>query len=208
MCSPGLILPVMAVATAAASGGIKAYGEYQAGKSQDRYYRYLAEQNERLAETEERTAEQKTSIAQNEAAQRAKELKGDVSRVKGAQKAAMAAMGIAGSVTGEEILLDTTNRARMDEYSIRYNADIQSWAAKKEAVEKGWALRNQATLYRFAGKQARTAAAINMTSTLLGTASSIVGMKFPTKPTGQIVQTGPQSVAGHQFTTAWSPYKL
>jgi hypothetical protein len=205
MCFPAAI----PIAAAVAAGGISAYGQYQAGKSQDKYYRYLAEQNIREAEAAQKTAETNITILQNEAAQRAKELKGDVSRVKGAQRAAMAAMGLQG-VTAEDILADTTNRAALDFANIRYNADISSWAAKKEAAERDWALRNQATLYRFAGKQARRAAAIEMTSTLLGTASSIAmaGVKFPTKPTGQIVQTGPQSVAGHQFTTAWSPYKL
>lgn len=207
-CDP---LTITGVVLTAAAGGVTAYGQYQAGKAQDKYYQYLSQQNEREAEAAQQTAEQQVTIAQNEAAQRAKELKGDVSRVKGAQKAAMAAMGIYG-VTAEDILADTANRAKLDEANIRYNADIASWAARKEAAERGWALRNQATLFRFAGKQARQAAAINVTSTLLGTAASItagLGLgKLSAKPTGQIVQTGPQEVAGHKFTTAWSPFKL
>lgn len=176
-CDP---LTITGVTLMVAAGATKAYGQYQAGKAQDKYYRYLADQNDRQAEAEERTAEQKTSILQDQAAQRAKELKGDVSRVKGAQKAAMAAMGLSG-VTEEDIMKDTANKAWLDEQNIRYNADISSWAIKKEAAERDIALRNQSTLYRFAGKQARQAAAINMASTLLGTASSIVGMKFPSK---------------------------
>jgi len=215
MCSPGLILPVMAVATAAASGGIKAYGEYQQGKSQQKYYSYLAEQNERQAEAEERTAEQKTSIVQNEAAQRAKELKGDVARVKGAQKAAMAVMGIGGSVTEEDILKDTTNKAWLDEQNIRYNADVTSWSIKKETAERDIALRNQSVLFRLAGKQARQAAAINMTSTILGTASSIIGMKgLFSKGTPAIPGQGgysldtPPGVTNMGTWSKWTPQKL
>lgn len=170
-CDP-VSLTVTGMVIAAAAGGVAAYGQYQAGQAQDQYYRYLATQNELEAEGALKTAEQQTTIAQSEAAKRAKELKGEVSTVKGAQRAAMAAMGIYG-VTTEDILMDTANRAKLDEANIRYNADILSWAAKKEAVERGWALKSQATLYRFAGKQARTTAGINMTSTLLGTAGSI-----------------------------------
>ncbi len=208
MCDP-VSLTVTGVVLAAAAGGVTAYGQYQSGKAQSKYYNYLAEQNEIEAQAAEKTAEQQSTIAQNEAAQKAKELKGDVSRVKGAQKAAMAAMGIYG-VTADDILTDTTNKAKLDEANIRYNADVTSWSAMKEGSERAWALRNQSKLFRFAGKQAKQAATINMTSTLLGTAAAITGGlgRMPTKPTGQLVNTGPQNVAGHSFTTAWSPYKL
>lgn len=215
MCDP-VTLTVTGVVLAAAAGGVAAYGQYQAGKSQDKYYKYLADQNEREAEAAQKTAEQQTTIAQNEAAQRAKELKGDVSRVKGAQRAAMAAMGIYG-VTAEDILTDTTNRAKLDEANIRYNADISSWAAKKEAAEKGWALRNQSTLFRFAGKQARQAPAINMTSTLLGTASSIAmagAFSGFGKGTPAVAGQGgyglntPQGVTNMGTWSKWIPYKL
>lgn len=211
MCDP-VSLTITGVVLAAAAGGVAAYGQYQAGKSQDKYYKYLADQNEREAEAAQKTAEQQTTIAQNEAAQRAKELKGDVSRVKGAQRAAMAAMGLTG-VTAEDVLLDTTNRANLDYANIRYGADIQSWAAKKEAAERGWALRNQATLFRFAGKSARQAAAINMTSTLLGTASSIALMGYDLSKLKQPSTTivggkGGQIIETKQFGTTWSPYKL
>ena len=215
MCDP-VTLTITGVVLAAAAGGTAAYGQYQAGKSQDKYYKYLADQNEREAEAAQKTAEQQTTIAQNEAAQRAKELKGDVSRVKGAQRAAMAAMGIYG-VTAEDILTDTTNRAKLDEANIRYNADITSWAAKKEAAEKGWALRNQGTLFRFAGKVARQTAAINMTSTLLGTASSIAlmgagGLSTKGKPAvpgqGGYGLDTPSGVTNMGTWSKWTPHKL
>ncbi|MFA5350257.1 MAG: hypothetical protein WC357_02865 [Candidatus Omnitrophota bacterium] len=186
MCDP-VSLTVTGVVLAAAAGGVTAYGQYQSGKSQDKYYKYLADQNEIEAQAAEKTAEQQSTIAQNEAAQKAKELKGDVRRAKGSQRAAMASAGIYG-VTADDIISDTINKAKLDAANIRYNADVQSWAANKEAAEKGWALRNQATLFRAAGKQARQAAAINMTGTILGTASSIFGglgkLKAPTSTGG------------------------
>jgi len=209
MCVP---LMIIGIAAMAASGAMTAYGQYETGQAQDKYYRYLATQNELEAEAALKTGEQKTTIAQNEAAQRAKELKGEVATVEGAQRAAMAAMGISG-VTTEDILKDTSNKARLDELNIRYSADIQSWLAQKEAKEQAWALKSQAGLFRFSGQQAKTASYINMTSTLLGTASSIAfmgagGLKVPAKPSGEIVQTGYQNVGGHGFQTAWSPSKL
>lgn len=168
-------LALAAGGLAVASGGLSAYGQYQAGQSQDKYYKYLADQNNLEAEAAQKTAEQQSTIAQNEAAQRSKELTGDIRTVKGNQKAAMAAMGIYG-VTADEILSDTTNKAKLDMANIRYNADITSWAAKKEATEKGWALNNQAGLFRMSGTQAKTSSYINMGSTLLGTAASVAGI--------------------------------
>ncbi len=178
-------MTVTGIVLASAAGGVAAYGQYQEGKATRAYYNSLADQNDRQAQMGRDTAEMQATILQNEAAQRNKELAGEVKTVKGTQKATMAAMGLYG-VTAEDILEDTTNKANLDAANIRYNADIQSWALKKEANERGWALGNQASLFRTAGKQAKTASYINMTSTLLGTASSIAmaGAKFPTKSPG------------------------
>jgi hypothetical protein len=215
MCDP-VSLTVTGVVLAAAAGGVTAYGQYQSGKAQSKYYNYLAEQNEIEAQAAEKTAEQQSTIAQNEAAQKAKELKGDVSRVKGAQKAAMAAMGIYG-VTADDILTDTTNRAKLDAANIRYNADVASWAANKEGSEKAWALRNQAKLYRYSGKNAMTAAKLNMTSTLLGTASSIAsigalsgfgGGKLAIPGQGGYGLDTPPGVRDMGTWSKWSPSKL
>lgn len=216
-CDPtGGVLTVAAIATTVAAGGVSAYGQYQAGKSQQKYYEYSAQQNELEAEAAQKTAEQQSTIYQNEAAQKSKELQGDVRRAKGTQKAAMAAAGIYG-VTADDIISDTINKAKLDAANIRYNADVQSWAANKEAAEKGWALRNQANLFRAAGKQARQAAAINMTSTLLGTASSVLGnMKFTDpgyKYTGQKINYGGQTYkvttpTDYSKVLQWSPSKL
>jgi len=126
----------------------------------------------------------------------------------------MAAMGIYG-VTADDILTDTTNRAKLDAANIRYNADVASWSANKEASEKAWALRNQAKLYRFSGKNAKTAANINMANTLLGTASSIVSIGALSgfgagKGSSSVITGGQggQTIQTQQFGTTWSPYKL
>lgn len=178
------------VGLAAATGGVAMYGQYQAGQSQDKYYKALADQNDKEAAMAQETADQQTTILQGEAAQKSKELKGDIRTVKGSQKAAMAAMGIYG-VTADDIMADTTNKEKLDEANIRYNADVSSWSVKEGAKQKGWALTNQGSLYRMSGASAKTSSYINMTSTLLGTASSIALM-------GGIGGLG----------KAWSPGKL
>jgi len=205
----GIAIPVAMVVATVATGGVAAYGQYQEGQSKNKYYQYLADQNDAEAQAAEKTAEQQTTILQNEAAQKSKELQGDVRVVKGNQKAAMAAIGLTG-VTADEILADTTNKAKLDEFNIRYNADIQSWAAKKVAAEKGQALRNQATLYRFAGKNAKQAAALNMTGTLLGTATSLLNMTslFPSKDSNVTVGGKGGSTSIYQGRTVWSPSKI
>lgn len=205
-------MTVTGLVLTAAAGGMAAYGQYSEGESQNKYYQYLADSNERQARALQKTAEDRVSLAQNEAANKAKELKGEVASVEGAQKAAMAANGIFG-VTAEDIALDTFNKAKLDEGNIRYNADVQSWGIRKEAAEDEISLMEQSGLYRFAGKEARRAARINMTTTLLGTAGSmfLMGSKIPGgggNSGGKIISTGPQEVAGHKFTTAWSPNKL
>ena len=208
MCIPLVAYGVISVVLAAAASGVSAYGSYQEGKTQDKYYKYLADQNDREAEALQQTAEQQTTIAQNEAAQKSKELKGEVSTVKGAQAAAMAAMGIYG-VTAQDVLNDTTNKAKLDEANIRYNADIQSWAARKEASDRGWALRNLSTLYRFAGKQARKAANLNMTSSLLGLASSLTILAGKGGGSKTEIQggSGGKIIQTQNYGTTWSPYK-
>jgi len=55
MCDP-VSLTVTGVVLAAAAGGVTAYGQYQAGKSQQKYYGYLADQNEREADAAQKTA--------------------------------------------------------------------------------------------------------------------------------------------------------
>jgi len=182
-------LTLAGIGLAAATGGLAMYGQYQSGKSQDAYYKALADQNDKEAAMAKETADQQTSILQGEAAQKSKELQGDIRTVKGSQKAAMAAMGIYG-VTADDIMADTTNKAKLDEANIRYNADVNSWSVKEQAKQKGWALTNQGSLYRMSGASARQSSYLNMGTTLLGTASSIALM------------------GGMGVGKAWSPSKL
>lgn len=174
MCDP-VTLTITAAALAAASGGLSAYGAYQEGKATDKYYKYLANQNDEEANAVLKAGEQKATIAQNEGAKQSADLGRDVSVTAGSQRAAMAANGLSGSVTAADLAGDTFNKAKMDEEAIRYNADSTAWGAKTDADFQAWQLKGQAESYRMAGKNAKRAGTIKMTSSLLDTASSVAG---------------------------------
>jgi hypothetical protein len=214
----GAVMPVMAVVATVASGGVSVYGQYQEGQSKNKYYQYLADQNERQASDIEKTAENQVTLIQDKAARDAKDLKNSTAKIAGTQKATMAAMGISG-VTAEDIITDTFNKAKLDAANLRYNADIESWSTNKEASEQASALRSQSASFRFAGKEAKRAAGINMTSTLLGTAGSILGSDlFKTnglgyKNTGQKISYGGKNYkvttpTDYSKVLQWNPGKL
>lgn len=206
--------------------GVSSGVAFEQAKMQGAYYRALADQNFREANMAIETADLQTTIFQNEAAARSKELKSEEKTLEGAQIAAMAAMGIYG-VTADDILKDSKNKAKLDEINLRYNADIQSWSARKEGRQEAWALRNQGELNLQARRNTLKAAKINMmATTLLGAnnsfnASSFGGSQYQKKqvtpqttPRGTVTgnkggtNTGPQNVNGQQNVPTWSPYKL
>jgi len=212
MCDP-VSLTVTGLVVTAAAGGMTAYGQYAEGQSKNKYYQYLADENEREANALEKTAENQVTLVQDKAAKDAKDLKNSTAKIAGTQKAAMAAAGIYG-VTAEDIEGDTFNKSKLDEANIRYNADIESWNVNTEANEQANVLRSQAGLYKFAGKEAKRAAGINMTSTLLGTAGSMFLMGGALSGAGK---GGSSTITGgkggkvidtQQFGKTWSPYKL
>ena len=85
----------------------------------------------------------------------------------------MAVNGLgAGSVTAEDIVLDTQTKAEMDKEAIRYNADAMIKETQTQARNQAWDLRSQSKLNLFAGKNAKRAGEINAASSLLGSASS------------------------------------
>jgi hypothetical protein len=202
--------------------GVSSGLAFEQAKQQGRYYQYLADKDIREAQAAEKTAEFKSNIAQDEAAAQAGELKGEVAKLKGAQIAAMAAMGISG-VTADDILKDSANKAKLDEINLRYNADIESWSAMKEGREESWSLRNDAEMQLQARRNLLKAAKMNMmATTFLGASSSLNASSFNVpvrQPTQSTTITGgrggtntgrqTQTVMGRQqsFPT-WSPYKL
>ncbi|NJO00346.1 MAG: hypothetical protein HC880_00520 [Bacteroidia bacterium] len=171
MCAP--ILTVAAVGLQVAAGAYNAYNENENAKAQQQYYNHLAAQNEAQGRFEINRGNVQSKAIQDVAKEQGKQFQSDAARQNSSQRAQLAAQGITG-VTAEDISNDSFNRQKLDELSLRYNADVKSYEVLTDAQYKKYALDSQASQYRFAGEQARAAGKRNVFQTLLGTAVSTV----------------------------------
>jgi len=134
------------------------------------------------------------SVEQAAAAEESRRLASDVGILSGSQRVMMGALGI-GGVTAADIVGSTFDKAQLDQMAIRYNANIKSWSIREQAKRdiwtlgegtkynlwslgeetklKTWSLKSQATQYRSAAKQAKTAGKRSSATTLLNTAASM-----------------------------------
>lgn len=168
MCSPAIATGVIA-----AGSYYSAQGQMQQGESQNQYYRYLADTTEKQADAVMATAGRQEDAIQDQGASEFKNLKKAEARFEGAQTASMAANGVIGGVTAEDVAADTIDKAKLDEAAIRYNADVKSWEVRNNAKMNAWDLRNQAAQQRVAGANAKRAGEIGAVSTLLGGAGAV-----------------------------------
>ena len=158
-------------AASAVGGGIMAY---QQGKSEEKMYKYQQAVAKQQAELTQRTAEQNVRLTQTQAAQETKQLQRKYSVLAGEQTAARAASGIGGgSVTEGDIATDIFRTQKLDESTVRYNADVASWNINNQAALEKWGLSTQATQYGMAAKQAKKAGTIGLVTGILGGASSV-----------------------------------
>lgn len=196
-CDP-VTLAVTAIAVTAIAGGVTAYGQYQQAKAQSKMYDYQAglaqqekTQTEEYAKEEQKliksVAESNIATIQDIAAEDSKQLARDVAVLTGQQKAAIGALGIGGGTTAQNILIDTFDKARLDQMAIRYNANLKSyqiksgaeidiWATGEQAKMGAWSKEAESRQYQYASKNALFAGRINVASTILNTASSIAMM--------------------------------
>ncbi len=112
---------------------------------------------------------------QDTAKEEGKRFEKDATRFSARQRAALAASGVSG-VTAEDIVSDSFNSEKLDELTLRYNADAKSYETQTEALYKDYALRTEAEGFRMAGRNAKKAGKTKAFSTLLGTAASVGGM--------------------------------
>ncbi|CAK0756654.1 conserved hypothetical protein [Gammaproteobacteria bacterium] len=154
MCTTAAAPVLMGVST-----GLSVYGGLQAADNT----RKAAEANKKyyysLADTSEQGAKQdivsgmrdQNTIALSEKS------------VEASQRAAMAAAGVgSGSVTAEDIIKETFNKAELDKMTVRYNANMSALAKKQQAGQ-----------YRMAGDNAIQAGNINADTTLLTSATGV-----------------------------------
>jgi alpha-amylase/alpha-mannosidase (GH57 family) len=193
MCDP---VTITLVATAAA-GATSAYGQYQQGREQNKYYQYLAGQSQlEGAAALERSLKQSGMI--QDSAKETNKIKGiEKAELSSSQKAAMAASGVdLSSVSAQDLTLDTMTRAKMDEMMIRRNANLNSWQTEEEGKYAKWEGDQQARQYSYAGKQAKKAGNIQAFSTLLGTAAT---MGMGAYDMGLLTKKAPTTMTGKQF---------
>lgn len=176
MCEPVSAGLAVAGLTAMAVGGVqKANSEKRAGKAQQQYYDYLAEQNEIEAASAEAVGQRNATMAQDAGSRELSKLKRGVMQFAATQIATGAANGIGGgSVTTADIAGDTFDKAKLDELTIRFNADSQAAEALDAGKYKAWDLRNQKTMNKISGKNASVAGKEAAKATLWNTAGSVL----------------------------------
>lgn len=174
MCAPALIVGAMGMQLGGAA--YTAYQQNQAGKESQKYYNYLADQNKVAAGEAKKQGDREATAAQTEGAFESKRLGRNVRQFAASQIAAAAANNIGGgSVTTQDLALDTFEKGKLDQMAIRYNADQKAWSAQTGAAYQAWDLENQATQNRISGVQARRTAARQANATLLGGATQAAG---------------------------------
>jgi hypothetical protein len=170
MCSPAAAVIGLQVA----GGATSAEASIQSGKAQQRYYDYLAGQNERQAADVLDAGDKQTSFIQDSAASETKNLRASQRVFEGSQKVALAANGVPlSSVSAEDLARDTWKREEMDAEAVRYNADTKSYETQMQARAQATALRTQAGGYRMAGRNAKRAGDMGAVTSLLGSATSV-----------------------------------
>jgi hypothetical protein len=148
MCSPQLAGTFLQIAGGVA-GAENARQEAQSNKD---YFDYLAANEEK-----------KSGYVQEAAGRQTKQLRANVSALEGTQAVNQAASGVGGgSVTSENIAMDTFRKEKLDEMAIRYNADMESFGNKNKARE-----------YRMAGDNAIEAGKVKANMSYLNTATSV-----------------------------------
>ena len=181
MCDPITITTATLAVAGAAMEGVGARNE---GRAQEQEYRMIRDQMLQSADLAEETGKKNVQMAVDEGAQTLSQQRRDASRVRGSQKAAMAAAGIGGgSATAEDIAMDTFNSENLDEMAIRYNSDLKAWNARNEAKFDAYNKRVEAIKYGAAAKRARKAGNLKMVTSLLSGAQSAAGA-FQGMPTG------------------------
>jgi hypothetical protein len=161
-------------------GGIaSADASEKQGRSQQRYYDYLAGQNEITAKETLKAADQQTTFIQDDAAGQTKLVRASGRLAAGAQRAALAANGVSlSSVSAEDLARDSFNREELDAEAVRHNADTKSYETQMQASMTAKSLRSQAVGYRMGGANAAEAGRLNAQTSLLGTATSVANTYY------------------------------
>lgn len=174
MAAP-LAIAGAAIVVAGAIG--QAYTAYSQGKSNRDYYRFLSEQSKLKSDLTMQAAEENVGYIQDQAARNSGLLRANYNQVESAQKAQMAAQGMAlNSVTAEDIIKDNVSKMKLDEMAIRYNAELGAYQTRKNAIMQSFDLRAQAGSQMFSGEMAYWTGQQQGLSSLIGGAGNALMM--------------------------------
>lgn len=157
----------------AAGGAVGAYGSMAMGKAQASYYGFLSNQSRLEGTLAKAAGERQAADIEKSAGYTEEILARNESKAMGAQRAAFAANGIAGSVTAQDIAKSSMTAAELDKEAVRFNADSKARAAVLQGDMAAFNYDSQATGYELAGANAMTAGKLNATATALGTSGSL-----------------------------------
>lgn len=156
-----------------AGGYVKANMEESGADSKAAYYDYLGGMSNANAELAEARAVGESKQIGEQAFSQNRDISRKISQTVGAQRAALAGGAGASSRTAQDIVGDTIDKGQLDEMAINYNATQAQRNAKLSGDAAALNYRSQATGYRLAGDNTRTAAKINRNASLLETATSV-----------------------------------
>lgn len=168
----GAALPI-ALGLQVGSSLLAAKAAQDEGKASSRYYDMLGVNADQNADLALAGGDRASREIQDQAASDAGRLRTDVRRVQGTQDATLAANGVGGGATAEDIARDTSAKARLDELAISYNADAKSAEVRRNASIESSNLRFQAAGYRVAGANANVAGRQRAMLSLVGGASQV-----------------------------------
>lgn len=174
----GISLATLATGASLLSGAVGAYGAYQQGQSQNAMNKYQAAVLGQQSILAKRAADANINTIQTQAANDSKTLARRVGSVMGAQDAAAAANGTAGSVTANDIKVDTFDTGHLDKLAIQYNADLKTWGVKEGLSGEQWNLGVEGDQLRKAGRNAASAGFINAGASLIGSAAQIANNRL------------------------------
>jgi hypothetical protein len=141
---------------------------YENSKAQVKQYKYAQAVSEQEALNAERVADKKSEMAQYKASQDAKQLQREYMVLEGAAESSRAASGLGGgSVSEGDIATDIFKTRKLDEMTIRHNADLASWEFRNEGAMKAWAARTEGEQYGMAAKAAKKAGEMSLMTSIL-----------------------------------------
>jgi len=144
------------------------------------YLNSMADTSEQQAQEVLNAAEIQSKYIVTSAAKQNQQSRENFKRTIGTQKVVFASNGIGGgSVTAQDVALDSLARSQEDEDLIRYNADVQSGEIFRNSSFQATQLRTQAAHYRTAAKN-------ELASIPMDNAASLIN--FGANASGSILQ--------------------